>query len=532
MAAGTSIFTLLGEIFIDNEKANESIQKTESRAEKMAKGLGGGIKTAAKWGAAITGAAVGVGAAMFGMAKKSADALDEIHKGSSRMGVTTDAFQEMEYWGSQNGIAMNDVEKAVGRLNQRMGEAANGNEKYSNALEKLGVNMDDVRAGTVSTEDAFAISIQSLSEMESSQERAAAASELFGTKLARELLPALEDGSLSFEDAKERAAELGIVLSEDSVNAGATFTDTMDDVKRSMGAVVTNIGAEVMPIFQQGLEWVLEHMPEIQEVIKVVFEKIGEFITAAANIFKDYLLPIFQSVFDWTKENWPIIQKIIEGVFKAIKLVWENVLQPVLTLLWDIFKNIVKWVSDNWPTISKIFKTVFDAISTVWNGVLKPVLDFLWELLKNIFNWVSGTFSGITKIFETAFEGIGKAVETVTGIFEGFIGVIKRAWDWLTKWNNTPAKKKDTSVSQDAGYSQVRRPLRGGLDYVPYDNYKADLHKGERVLTAEENKEYDGKGKTINHTGTIKIEGYNNKNEFDEVVEIVIDELRREVRLA
>ena len=39
-----------------------------------------------------------------------------------------------------------------------------------------------------------------------------------------------------------------------------------------------------------------------------------------------------------------------------------------------------------------------------------------------------------------------------------------------------------------------------GLDYVPYDGYHARLHRGERVLTAEENKTYmeGGKGGDIN----------------------------------
>src|SRR5690625_1428783 len=203
------------------------------------------------------------------------------------MGVSTDFYQEMDYWAGQNGISSDNMTKALERLNQRMGRAADGNEKYSSALEALGIDMNEVRDGTLSTEDAMAQSIQSLSEMESEQQKSAIASELFGTKLSRNLMPALQDGSLSMEEARKKAEELGIVISEDQLSAAEEFQDAQDDIKRSLSMVGAQIGLELMPRFQSMMDWTLAHIPQIKDTISNAFDTVSNSIKDAVDWFRE-----------------------------------------------------------------------------------------------------------------------------------------------------------------------------------------------------------------------------------------------------
>lgn len=580
------LFKILGSIVVDSDKANKDIAETDSKAGKLAGKLKSGMGTAAKWGAGIAGAAAAGATAMFGMAKKSAGVTDEIDKMSQKIGISRKGFQEYSYILSQNGTDINVLQRGFKTLTDRMDESVKGTGKGAEAFKALGLSAEDLNGNLKSQEQMFEESAKALMNMPEGAEKSALAFDLFG-KAGQELMPLLNGTAEDMDELRQAAHDMGLVLSDEAVDAGAEFTDTMDNVQRSMGAIGAKIGAELMPMFNDFLNWILDHMPEIQAVVGVVFDAIGVFVGVVVDIFKDYLLPVFQSIFDWTKENWPTIQSVIKGVFNAIKTVWESVLKPVLgvlldvfksimnwtkenwptiqkvfqtvfetmgelwrnelkpvldilwdlfkqivswvmsqwptissvfqtvfgtikkawdsvlkpvvTLLWNTFKKIVTWVSASWPTISKVFDTVFGAIKTVWTRVLKPVLDFLLDLLGEIVDFVTNVFSGVAGIFETAFSKIGKAVEKVTGFFDKFISAIKTAWDWLTKWNKTEAKDKNPKYGGGVDGSH-----RSGLTRVPFDGYVAELHKGERVLTANESREYNrGTGKGISNNFNI-----------------------------
>ena len=118
------------------------------------------------------------------------------------------------------------------------------------------------------------------------------------------------------------------------------------------------------------------------------------------------------------------------------------------------------------------------------------------------------------------------------GLFDGIAGVWNSIYNWVVEkvnwlsdelsfWNSSQSKMR-------ANGSHAT-----GLEYVPFDGYRAILHKGERVLTAEQAKEAD-KGQNGGNTRVVKVEigQFINQTEkdIDELVEIIDEKLeeRRE----
>lgn len=218
-------------------------------ASQDAQGLASSVKTVGEVAGGILAANTiqGLGKAVGGFAAQAVSAGDEIFATAQKMGVSTDALQEMRFWADQNGVSHQALERAVATLNQRVGEAAAGEQIYADAFANLGVELTDSTGKIRSTELVMRDTIAALLEMESPAERAGAAVDIFGGRMARELLPALNDGSLSLEEATQRAHELGIVMDSEAVAASDAFADSLSALQQTGAAVVRDF---VMPLVQ------------------------------------------------------------------------------------------------------------------------------------------------------------------------------------------------------------------------------------------------------------------------------------------
>ncbi len=400
------LFKLFGSILIDNEKANASIGKTEEKAQGLASKLGNGIKTAAKWGAAIGAGAAAAGGAMFAAANKTAAYADEIDKLSERTGINIEELQRWKYAAGQSGADIGKLEVGIKKLSESMVLAGEGSKKNVEGFNKLNISLDDLK--NKSQEDIFAEVMKSLADMPEGAERNALGNQLLG-KSYTELLPLLNAGSGGMEDLMKRADELGIVMSEDMVKANVTYGDTLDDAKQVLGAFGMQITNGFLPILQQILDWVMGHLPEIQ--------------------------------------------KFFEIAFAAISFVVENV--------WKLF-----------------------------NSSLLPIL-------KALYNWVKPYIPAMARVIEGAFDAIGYAIRLVFAPIEKAINLFNRARDAARELFSVT---KNRPIYDDFTGEAINGSHANGLASVPFDGYVAKLHKDERVLTAEENKQYsNGLGGATNN---------------------------------
>lgn len=223
----------------DNSEFDRSIDKSETKITKFG-------SVADKMLAGVTVAAIGMVVKKMGdMVMASATALDRVDKLSQKIGISRVAFQEWDYILGQSGASVEGLQMGVKTLSNAADEARKGTALYAEAFDRLGVSVTDANGNMKDQETLFAEVFSALADMENQTERTALANKLLG-RSATELAPTLNTSKEAIEGLRQEAHDLGLVYSDELVDAGVVLGDNIDRLKKSFEALKTNALAPII----------------------------------------------------------------------------------------------------------------------------------------------------------------------------------------------------------------------------------------------------------------------------------------------
>ena len=165
---------------------------------------------------------------------------------------------------------------------------------------------------------------------------------------------------------------------------------------------------------------------------------------------------------------------------------------------WDLIKQKA---TELWGKIKSLFKEGYDFIAGMFIAIKEIVassLSYIWETIIVRFEKMKEVFNILVEIFKEIWE---KIKVTAASTFDFILDYVSKIWEKIKSFFSGLGEKIKSlsgisfSFKSDSNKSNevtnIDGSHKGGLDYVPFDGYIAELHEGERVLTEEENNNYN-----------------------------------------
>ena len=269
------------------------------------------------------------------------------------------------------------------------------------------------------------------------------------------------------------------------INYIQTLAPMVLNVVSTILSGVGQIVPYVIPVIETITSIVTTAMPVIQQVITVVVNAIVAIMPTLSSIFT-FVGDTIKSVLTMIGNHMGLFQTIVSVVVTVVSTVWQA-LAPVISAVVDVILTVVDGLLTG---IETVFNFLAPYISQIWGSICgffdsaSSTITTIVETIKSVFQ---GLFDAVSTIFSGISDAVSTAIGTVTSVISGAIDAIS---GFVDKIGGAISKAKEFVGS---GVDKVKGALgfAYGKDRVPYDNYPAILHAGEKVLTRNQADQYE-----------------------------------------
>lgn len=439
---------------------------------------------------------------------KNGNLLDSINEYSvhfSQLGFSAEDMFNMIKNGAESGVF--DIDKLGDAVKEFGIKAKDGSDTTVLAFEKLGLNADEMQIkfaeGGESANEAFRQVAEALNNCDDEVVKNTAGVNLFGTMwedMGQSAVNALTNTNGEFDRTKATMEDINNIKYDSLESA---FTGIGRQIETG---VMIPLGEKLLPKLNEFANWVNENMPTIQTVTDNVFNNIGNavnFVTNNLNIIIPVLsgtvagfvafqiistiVPLFMA-FKTALTGVTTAQGLLNAVMAA------NPFGAIATLIGLLVSAGVALYM-NWDTVKVKCQELFTALSNIWENIKTTVKNKIEEIKTSITKKAKEFKEAGEEIFNSVWDGI-------KGVWSDIQSWVTDKVNWLIDklafWRRSKAEMAGGDDSESDGSN------RTGLREVPFDGYRAILHKGERVLTQPEADRYNSKTENVKQ-GDINI---------------------------
>ena len=405
-----NVFELFAVLGLDTSQYDEGLKNAESSANSFGSVLSTGLSAAAGVAtaaiAATTTAVVAGSAAFVNGVTSTASYADSIDKLSQKMGFGIESFQEWQYVAQISGTSMESLKAGMKTL-------ATAVETGSDAFDKLGLSQEQL--ASMSQEEVFEATITALQGVEDQSERTYLAGQLLG-KGATELGPMLNLTAEEMDALKQEAHDLGGVLSEDQVKAGAAFQDSLLGMQTALDGLKNNMMSEFLPSFttvMDGLALIFSGDDSGLNLIEEGVNDLADKISEQAPKFIEIGGSIVTSLSKSLVKNLPTL---LSSGAKAISQIATGIVSELPALIPAVLS-----------VVEIIGGTLLDNASEILNAGLQIILLLADGLTQSLPTLVPAIASVVTEIVTTITEPamlstlISAALQLILALGEGLI---------------------------------------------------------------------------------------------------------------
>ncbi len=264
--------------------------------------------------ALIAGGAAVMGAAVLKFAKDAVGAFQDTGEETRKLQIITGASAQsmsgLIAAGEELGVGYDSLVKSLGIFSKKIASS-------KDTMADFGIAARDTQGNMLPMDTLLGETADKFAAMPDGIEKTALSMKLFG-KSGKDMIPLLDEGSAGLQKLKDKAAALGLVMSQQDVDAAHKLTIANRELNEAFKGLEVRVGSKIVPV----LATLAQGAVKAEEGLNAVFSpKTGAEVVSAKTAAMSMNMQELGDALGKNRNDWQAWEQYI----KHAGLSWSNV---------------------------------------------------------------------------------------------------------------------------------------------------------------------------------------------------------------